>query len=71
MARFAFILCCALLGAWLLGAMLQGVLLRLAVTSHRLWLFQFWFEKFAWGITVGFVLGFVAGLALLRRRPEV
>lgn len=69
MARFVLVLAGALLGVWLLGAILQGLLLRLSVTSHRVWLFQFWFEKFAWGLVAGFVLGFIACLAFVRRRP--
>jgi hypothetical protein len=70
MARFALVLAGALLGVWLLGAMLQGLFLRLSVTSHKLWLFQFWFEKFAWGLVAGFLLGFVACFSLVRRRAR-
>lgn len=47
----------------------QGLLLRLSLASHKVWLFQFWFEKFAWGLVAGFVLGFAACLAFARRGP--
>ena len=69
MTRVLAVGAAALVGLWLLGALVQGLLLRLSVASHKVWLFQFWFEKFAWGLVAGFLLCFVACLALVRRRP--
>ena len=68
MTRVLAVAAAGLVGLWLLGAMLQGLFLRLSVTSHKVWLFQFWFEKFAWGLVAGFLLGFVACFSLVRRR---
>jgi hypothetical protein len=66
--KIALVVVGTLVAVWLLGAMVQGVLLKASIASHRIWLFNFWFEKFALGVLVGFVLGCVAGFAVLRRR---
>jgi hypothetical protein len=57
----------ALVAVWLLGALAQGVLLHASLTARKLWVFELWFEKFGLGVVVGFVLGFLACLGLLRR----
>jgi hypothetical protein len=44
----AFAALIAVLAAiWLLGAVAQGILFTTAVTTRRIWLFTWWFEKFA------------------------
>ena len=56
---------------WLLGAVAQGILFTTAVTTRRIWLFTWWFEKFAFGVVVGFALGaVVTWLALRNRSPS-
>jgi hypothetical protein len=54
---------------WLLGAVAQGILFTTAVTTRRIWLFTWWFEKFAFGLVVGFALGAVVTWLALRSRP--
>jgi hypothetical protein len=54
---------------WLLGAVAQGILFTTAVTTRRIWLFTWWFEKFAFGVIVGFALGVVVTWLALRNRP--
>lgn len=53
---------------WLLGAVTQGILFTTAVTTRRIWLFTWWFEKFAFGVVIGFALGAVLTWLALRRR---
>jgi ABC-type nickel/cobalt efflux system permease component RcnA len=53
---------------WLVGAVAQGLLLATSVTSRRICLFTWWFEKFAFGMVVGFALGAVVTWFALRRR---
>jgi hypothetical protein len=53
---------------WLLGAVAQGILFTTAVTTRRIWLFTWWFEKFAFGVIVGFALGAVVTWLALRKR---
>lgn len=67
--KFAAIVLGGFVGVWLFGVLIQGVLLRASIASHRVWLFNLWFEKFALGLLVGFVLGAIACFAVLRRRP--
>lgn len=55
-------------GIWLLGAVAQGLLFATSVTSRRIWLFTWWFEKFAFGIVVGFALGAVVTWLALHNR---
>ena len=57
-----------ILAIWLLGALAQGLLLETSLTARRIWIFSWWFQKFALGVLVGFVLGYVACLARGRRR---
>jgi type VI protein secretion system component VasK len=52
---------------WLLGAVAQGILFTTAVTTRRIWLFTWWFEKFAFGVVIGFALGAVLTWLALRR----
>jgi hypothetical protein len=64
----AFVVVVGLLVAvWLVGAVVQGLLFTTAATSRRIWLFTWWFEKFAFGVVVGFVLGAVVTWLALRR----
>jgi ABC-type multidrug transport system fused ATPase/permease subunit len=53
---------------WLLGAAVQGILFEAALTSRRIWLFTWWFERFAFGVVVGFGLGALATWLALRGR---
>jgi hypothetical protein len=53
---------------WLLGAVTQGILFTTAVTTRRIWLFTWWFEKFAFGVVIGFALGAVVTWLALRNR---
>ncbi len=55
---------------WLLGAAIQGILYETALTSRRIWLFTWWFEKFAFGMVVGFGLGAIATWLGLRGRDR-
>jgi ABC-type nickel/cobalt efflux system permease component RcnA len=55
---------------WLLGAAVQGILYATALTSHRIWLFTWWFERFAFGMVVGFGLGAIATWLALRGRDR-
>jgi NADH:ubiquinone oxidoreductase subunit 6 (subunit J) len=56
---------------WLLGAVTQGILFTTAMTTRRIWLFTWWFEKFAFGVVIGFALGaVVTWLALRNRSPS-
>lgn len=65
----AFVALLAVLaGIWLLGAVAQGLLFATSVTSRRIWLFTWWFEKFAFGIVVGFALGAVVTWLALHNR---
>jgi hypothetical protein len=57
-----------LAGIWLLGAVAQGLLFATSVTTRRIWLFTWWFEKFAFGVVVGFALGAVLTWLALRNR---
>jgi hypothetical protein len=54
---------------WLVGAVAQGILFTTAVTTRRIWLFTWWFEKFAFGVVIGFALGAVVTWLALRNRP--
>jgi hypothetical protein len=56
-----------IVAVWLVSALAQGVLLQTSLTARKIWLFELWFEKFGLGLLVGFVLGFLACLAFLRR----
>jgi len=53
---------------WLLGAAVQGILFETAMTTRRIWLFTWWFEKFAFGMVVGFVLGAVVTWFAFQKR---
>jgi hypothetical protein len=67
----AFAALIAVLAAiWLLGAVAQGILFTTAVTTRRIWLFTWWFEKFAFGVIVGFALGAVVTWLALRKRSR-
>jgi hypothetical protein len=55
---------------WLLGAAVQGILYETALTSRRIWLFTWWFERFAFGMVVGFGLGAIATWLTLRGRDR-
>lgn len=67
----AFATLIAVLAAiWLLGAAAQGILFGASLTTRRIWLFTWWFEKFAFGMVVGFVLGAVVTWFALHKRPR-
>jgi hypothetical protein len=68
----AFIAVVGLLAAvWLVGAVVQGILFTTAATSRRIWLFTWWFEKFAFGVVVGFVLGVIVTWLAVRGRSRL
>jgi ABC-type nickel/cobalt efflux system permease component RcnA len=69
----AFVAVIAVLAAiWLVGAAAQGILFATSLTSRRIWLFTWWFEKFAFGMVVGFALGaFITWLTLRGRSGDV
>lgn len=69
MGRIVFVVVTGLLALWLLAALAQGLLFQLTLVGHKVWLFNFWFEKFGAGLLVGLVLGFLACLAIVRRSP--
>ena len=65
----AFVAVIAVLAAiWLVGAAAQGILFATSLTSRRIWLFTWWFEKFAFGMVVGFALGALITWLTLRGR---
>ena len=68
----AFVAVIAVLAAiWLVGAVAQGILFATAVTSRRIWFFTWWFEKFAFGMVIGFALGaFLTWLSLRGRSGD-
>jgi hypothetical protein len=68
MGRIVFAVMTGLLALWLLGALAQGLLFQLSLVGHKVWLFNVWFQKFGLGLLVGLVLGFLACLAVVRRR---
>jgi ABC-type nickel/cobalt efflux system permease component RcnA len=69
----AFVAVIAVLAAiWLVGAAAQGILFATSLTSRRIWLFTWWFEKFAFGMVVGFALGaFITWLSLRGRTGDI
>jgi hypothetical protein len=67
--RVFFVLVAVVAVIWLLGAAVQGILIETAVTTRRIWLFTWWFEKFAFGMVVGFAIGAVVTWLALRRGP--
>jgi ABC-type nickel/cobalt efflux system permease component RcnA len=62
------VLLAVLAAIWLVGAVAQGLLFATSVTSRRIWLFTWWFEKFAFGMVVGFALGALVTWLTLRGR---
>ena len=60
----------ALAAIWLLGALAQGLFLSASRASGKLYLFTWWFEKFALGLIAGLVIGFALAWLVLRRRDE-
>lgn len=68
MARLLLFAVGALLALWLLGALVQGILLSTSLMAHKIWLFGWRWERFAYGLVIGFVLGYAAALMLGRRR---
>ena len=65
----AFVAVIAVLATiWLVGAAAQGILFATSLTSRRIWLFTWWFEKFAFGMVVGFALGALITWLTLRGR---
>jgi hypothetical protein len=60
----------ALAAIWLLGALAQGLFLSASRASGKLYLFTWWFEKFALGLIVGLVIGFALAWLVLRRRDD-
>lgn len=69
MGRIIFVVGTAVVAVWLVGALAQGLLFQLSLVGHKVWLFNFWFEKFGLGLLAGLVLGFFACLAIIGRRP--
>jgi hypothetical protein len=69
MGRILLVVVTGVFALWLVGALAQGLLLQLSLLGHKVWLFNFWFENFGLRLLVGLVLGFLACLAILRRRP--
>ena len=70
--RAVFAVIAVLAAVWLIGAAVQGILFTTALTSRRIWFFTWWFEKFAFGMVVGLVLGaFLTWLALRGRSADV
>jgi hypothetical protein len=50
MGRFILVVGTAVLAVWLVGALAQGLLFQLSLVGHKVWLFNFWFEKFGLGL---------------------
>jgi hypothetical protein len=69
MGRIMLVVVTGVFALWLVGALAQGLLLQLSLVGHKVWLFNFWFEKLGLGLLIGLVLGFLACLAIVRRRP--
>jgi hypothetical protein len=55
-------------GFWIVASVTQGLLISTSVTARRIWLFTWLWERFALGLLIGIVIGFVAALAMGRRR---
>jgi hypothetical protein len=69
--RALLVVIAVLAAIWLVGAAVQGILFTTALTSRRIWFFTWWFEKFAFGMVVGLVLGaFLTWLALRGRSAD-
>jgi hypothetical protein len=70
--RAVVIVIAVLAGIWLVGAAVQGILFTTSLTARRIWFFTWWFEKFAFGMVVGLVLGaFLTWLALRGRSADI
>jgi hypothetical protein len=68
MTRAVLLVAAALAAVWLLGAFVQGLLVSTSLTARKIWLFQWWLERFGLGVLLGFALGFVVCLVLVRGR---
>jgi hypothetical protein len=55
-------------GFWIVASVTQGLLISTSVTARKIWLFTWLWERFALGLLIGIVIGFVAALAMGRRR---
>jgi hypothetical protein len=55
-------------GFWVVAWVTQGLLISTSVTARKIWLFTWLWERFALGLLIGIVIGFVAALAMGRRR---
>jgi hypothetical protein len=69
--RFLLLAVGLLVGLWLLGAVAQGLLVSTSLTARKIWLFTWLWERFALGLVIGLVIGFLAALLVGRRRPSV
>jgi hypothetical protein len=55
-------------GFWVVASVTQGLLISTSVTARKIWLFMWLWERFALGLLIGIVIGFVGALAMGRRR---
>jgi hypothetical protein len=53
---------------WILASVAQGLLISTSLTARKIWLFTWLWERFALGLLIGIVIGFVAALTMGRRR---
>jgi hypothetical protein len=58
-------------GFWVVASVTQGLLISTSVTARKIWLFTWLWERFALGLLIGIVIGFVAALAMGRRRVRL
>lgn len=70
MIRFVLVGVALLVGLWLVGSLVQGLMLSTSLTARKIWFFTWLWQRFALGLLIGIVIGFV-GAHLTSRRPTV
>lgn len=71
MTRLILVVVGLLVGLWLLGTVAQGLLISTSLTARKIWFFTWLWERFALGLVIGLIIGFLAAMLMGRRRPTV
>jgi hypothetical protein len=66
--RVILIAICLLVGLWLVGSVAQGLLLSTSLTARKIWFFTWLWQRFALGLVIGIVIGYVGAQLTGRRR---
>jgi NhaP-type Na+/H+ and K+/H+ antiporter len=66
--RVILVAICVLLGLWLVGSVAQGLLVSTSLTARKIWLFTWLWQRFALGLVIGIVIGYIGAQLTSRRR---